>query len=151
MTRIKPGIVVIALLAVALAVVQYLNFSGFCYEHGNFYSDRELEDIAIRAQMKFQDPNNPERNHVYKSVEEFRAENAGCCRVYRSGHALPNSILVRIVGWYVSDTEVAYRANDSRGKYPFYLSDTFMNSCGKRLEWRGITQEFYPRSQNALR
>jgi hypothetical protein len=151
MIHAKPWMVATAVLGVALAVLQYLNFSGFCYEQGRFYSDRELEDIAIREQMKLQDSSNPERNHVYKSAEDFRAENPGCCRVFRSGNMLPDSILVRIVGWYVSDTEVAYRANDSRGKYSFYLSDTFMNACGKRLETHGITQEFYPRPQNARR
>lgn len=75
--------------------IQLLNFTGFCYGQGRWFSDRELEDIAIREQMKRQDVADPERNKIYRSASELRAENPGCYEVYRSGNELPASLFSR--------------------------------------------------------
>src|SRR5260370_20421831 len=86
----------------AIGMVECLNFTGFCYPQGRYLSDQELIDIAIKSRLQYQGAENPEANKIYRSAEDFRSQNPGCCAVDRSRQAVPDATLSRILGFYVS-------------------------------------------------
>lgn len=123
-----------------LILLEYLNFTGFCYSQGRYYSDEQLIDIAISDITRTHSPSNPEKNKRYESVGEFRQQNPECCIVYNYGHPFLDPIWVRIFGFYRVLVEVWYRANESSGIDNFYDSLTSFDACGQIIRRQGIPE-----------
>jgi hypothetical protein len=136
------------LLGCLFGVSQFLNFTGFCYGAGRYYSDEELIDIAINYNLARIDsingPLNYKKPHVYRSTREVIEQNPNCCLIYRWGGGDPaaDGIWARIVGFYVVVADIWFKANDatSDDNYNYYNSLVSMNACGKILEERSITE-----------
>src|SRR6266478_3225607 len=78
-------------------LIEYLNFTGFCYAQRRYFGEQELVDFAIKRE-------------IYGSVEDFHKVNPNCCILYRWGHPdLAEGIWVRSFGWYISVAEIWYR------------------------------------------
>jgi hypothetical protein len=147
MRRIRSGRWIALGLLTAVVAVECLNFTGFCYSGGRYYGDRELEDIAIAHVLKHQDAADRERNKLYRSVAELRAENPNCCRVYRSGSLIPDLILGRAFGFYISVANVTYRSNDTPGIENYYDAYFHIDACGQVRRIRGIPERNPPGAQ----
>jgi hypothetical protein len=138
MTLAKFGFRIALVFLCGLAVLQYLNFTGFCYGAGRYLSDQELLDLAIESKLARQSVGNPETNRLYKSVEEFRSQNPQCCELVRTGHEIIDSIISRLFGFYVSVARLHYKANESPEIDNYYAADISMSACGRVLKSQGM-------------
>jgi hypothetical protein len=117
------------------AIIQYLNFSGFCYRDMRYLSDNELIESAIRYNI--QHPHSAPDLIEYTSIDEFHRLNPDCCRVYRDGHyTLTEGTWPRFYGWYISVAEVWYRRKQF-GPDPYYRSYVAVNACGRAMSRHG--------------
>ena len=57
----------------ATALIEYLNFTGFCYGQGRYLGEQELVNFAIEQAIHFSDlvTTDVRGRQVYSSVEEF--------------------------------------------------------------------------------
>jgi hypothetical protein len=139
----KLAYVFAALVACAMAIVEYLNFTGFCYADKRYHSDQELIDFAISRGLNFVGElqgseiyGSGERT-VYESVAQFHQVNPNCCELHRRGHPdLEEGVWPRVFGWYIAVAEIWYRIK-STGQNQFYHVTVFMNSCGAVKRIRG--------------
>jgi hypothetical protein len=143
-----------ALLGSALALVQYLNFSGFCYSQVRFLPDSELLARAIQYDLK--NPPIGEGQISYASIDEFLTRNPNCCLLHRHGGSLLDGILdgpwVRIFGWYIAVADVWYKFRED-GPRNYYHSAIAVDSCGKVRERLGPLWDFgrpSPKSRDAF-
>jgi hypothetical protein len=121
----------------AIVLVEYLNFSGFCYSERRYPSDAELIARAIAYNLERHSPDSS-RSKMYASLDDFYRENPKCCEILRwSSGPFGNPLILRLFGVYESLVDIAYRINDGGGVDNFYGSMTIVNSCGKILEVRG--------------
>lgn len=122
----------------AIAVFEYLNFTGFCYSESRHPSDQELIDAVIRYEI----------NHIssyylargakkYASVEEFHQLNPICCRLDKWGDPAFSiwdrryGIWVRrILGQELLIVRLRYRTKDE-GLYQFTGAHYLIDACGK--------------------
>ena len=118
-----------AILIGAFAVIETLNFSGFCYREVRYLSNREFIDRAVRFNLQLHGPSN-ERKKVYSSLTEFYRLNPNCCILHNWGYPFADPIIVRLVGLYIAVADIVYRTNDAAGVDNFYYSFVFMNACG---------------------
>ncbi len=121
-----------------------LNFTGFCYSQGAYYSDQRLIEAAIRYDISRHSASNPETSKRYDSMADFRHQNPDCCKVYRYGHPFLDPIWVRIFGFYIVMVEVWYRANETTGVDNFYDSLISFDACGRIMDFYGITEAHGP-------
>jgi hypothetical protein len=131
-----------AIVAVII-VVEYLNFTGFCYTDKRYHSDQELTDFAITRALEFgKDTDSPEEPKIYRSIDEFHEVNPDCCVLYKWGHpGQEEGIWVRIFGWYISVAEISY-LNKTSGQERFYQAEVYMSACGeiKRIGGRRLSR-----------
>jgi hypothetical protein len=127
----------------ALAVIEYLNFTGFCYADKRYHSDQELIDLAITRGLKFVSELQGSEIYgsgepiEYKSLAQFHQINPECCVLHRWGHSdLEEGLWVRAFNWYMVVAEIWYRIK-STGPNQFYRVTVFMNSCGVIKRIRG--------------
>ena len=57
----------------ALILIEYLNFTGFCYAQRRYLGERELVDLAIKQAIHFSDlvTSDVQEREVYSSMEDF--------------------------------------------------------------------------------
>lgn len=108
---------------IVFAVVQYLNFTGFCYEQKRYITKDELLKIA---------------------GGEILEENPDCCEITDKYFADESSddFLNKLFGRYhYGVTTYLKDYND----YPYYVSYIAINQCGKVIDYTGInaTEEQY--------
>ena len=139
--------VVFAALFAALAIIEYGNFTGFCYAQSRRLSDADLIQHAIQYNLQKQ----PKGTGVieYGSVEAFLARNGNCCVVFRRDRGEFENVLdpiwIRVFGWYVLVVDVWYQFKET-GPNNFIQSDVAMNSCGDFIE---LHTSYGPRPRNA--
>jgi hypothetical protein len=122
-----------------VALFQGLNFTGFCYHQGRFYSDEQLIDAAIRRNIEMQSMT-PEPKKQYDSIEAFKRLNPDCCEVRRWGDPSLDPIWVRIFGFYRAMVDVWYRTNEEGGPDRFYWSLVSFDNCGRIVRTQGIVE-----------
>jgi hypothetical protein len=139
-------------LACLFGVPQFLNFTGFCYGEGRYYSDEEFIDIAIKYNLSRLDsikgPLNYKKPRVYRSPRELIEQNPNCCLIYRWGGGDPaaDGIWGRIVGFYIVVADIWFKANDSNDSTAndnYYNSLVSMNAegCGRTQHNRALTSQ----------
>jgi hypothetical protein len=134
----------LAALLFVLVIVQFLNFTGFCYRQARYYSDREFILIAANFNLR-RHGSNEERNKAYQSADDLLSQNSNCCHVYRWGHYfIEMPLIARVVGFYYAAVQVWYRIRDD-GVEQFYDSHVIVNACGEIIEKRGIPERNPPR------
>jgi hypothetical protein len=132
MHGIKSLLVVAAIvLAIGVSLIEYLNFTGYCYAETRYLSDDELIRAVIANALKHT-PDTVGTIH-YSSIEDVLAKNADCCAVHREHRGIFEPLLpgrwVRIFGWYVAAVEVQYRYRKMTSTN--YLdSFTLVSACG---------------------
>jgi hypothetical protein len=132
MHPIKSGLVMTGiLLAIGLGVIEYLNFTGYCYAEARYLGDHELIKAVIANALKHV-PDTPEITR-YSSVDDLLARNPDCCAVHRQDRGVFEGLLpgtwVRSFGWYIAAVEVVYRYRETPSMN--YLdSFTLVNACG---------------------
>ena len=115
-----------------LALIEYLNFTGFCYAQRRYLGEQELIDFAIKRAIHFSDlvTRDVQEREVYNSIEDFHKVNSNCCILYRWGHPdLEEGIWVRSFGWYISVAEIWYRLS-ARPPNEFFHAYVFLSACG---------------------
>lgn len=133
MQAIKSLLLVTAIvLAIGLSVIEYFNFTGYCYAEARYLSDDELIETVIAGFLKHV----PDTAEIvqYSSVEDVLARNPDCCAVHRRHRGVFEPLLpgiwVRTFGWYIAAVEVAYRYRETPSMN--YLdSFTLVNACGR--------------------
>ena len=116
------------------AVVEYLNFSGYCYPQGRWLGDQELVEAAIKYELTHVRGAYELTAVSYESPAAFQQENAGCCRLDRSGkHPMLDGKWTRVLGMYVAAVDLWYRFR-RKGPEQFWYETVFVNACGHFLE-----------------
>lgn len=124
-----------------IGTLEYLNFTGFCYGEGRYYSGNELINRAVQRNISTSKIGSRTMDEEYATADEFRQENPDCCIIHQWGHPFLDPIWVRIFGFYVVIVEVWYRLADQYDpNYGFYHSEISINACGKILKARGIPE-----------
>jgi hypothetical protein len=133
------AVVLLAVVACAVALIQFLNFSGFCYPQQRWLSDTELITSAITNNLARHSAEiGSLRSKMYSSIEEFHQQNSNCCVLERwNTGPFGSPIFLRFLGVYEALVDIIYRVNDGGGVDNFYGSMTLVNSCGAVLEVRG--------------
>jgi hypothetical protein len=118
----------------ALGVIEYLNFTGFCYADGRYHTERELVDFAITRALNFSKSVTvrvPGDDKIYRSTDEFREINPDCCALHKWGHeGLEEGIWIRIFGWYIAVADVWF-LNKSTGAERFFHAEVYISACGE--------------------
>jgi hypothetical protein len=132
-------------LLVIFLLFEFLNFTGFCYREVRYPSDKELLDAAVRrlmseSKLMGDDP------IEYDSPEKLFQENPNCCSISRWGHQFSYPIGFRILGFYESIAQVAYKFS-SRGPLPVIEAYISMNACGKTFEVTSFRQPSGPQTK----
>jgi hypothetical protein len=130
----------------ATALIEYLNFTGFCYRQGRYLGEQELVNFAIEQAIHFGDlvTTDVTGRQVYSSIEEFRRINPKCCILHKRGHPdLEEGIWVRIFGWYISVAEIWYRLS-AQPSAEFFRAYVFMSACGEVKRVGGSTETIQP-------
>ena len=140
LSRRTVAATIVVLVIAAVAVVEYLNFSGFCYPQRRYLSSNELIASAIQDNLRRHSPApNATRRKMYVSLEEFYQQNPDCCELSRwDTGPFGNSVLLRLLGHYEALVNIVYRINDGPGEESFYGSMTLVGSCGAVHEVRGF-------------
>ena len=141
MRHIFPSLLLnpLVLLLVPLVLFEYLNFTGFCYGQGRYYSDEELVDAAITYNLS-KYGSDPAIKKRYESIGELGRQNPECCTIHRYGHWSLDPIWVRAFGFYIVVVEVWYRVNETSGAASFYDSLVSFDACGKIVDTTGILE-----------
>jgi len=113
----------------AIALVEALNFTGFCYRDLRYLSDQEFIDKMVLYNLARHGPSS-ERNKTYGSLREFYQVNPQCCELHRWGDQFSDPIIVRLVGFYRVVGHITYRSNDAAGVDNFYSAIVSANACG---------------------
>lgn len=127
-----------------LALVEYLNFSGFCYQQRRYLTERELLTAGIQFFVNRQDSQTEDRDVVYSSPSDLLNKNPGCCRLEQETAATNTPILDKILGPMVRDVRVYYLANRSKRIDNYYDALVSVDSCGSIREIQGIAQKAGP-------
>ena len=128
MSRLAPipawqrsvGILGIFGLVAGLSLIQFLNFTGFCYRDLRYYSDQEFKDAAVRSILSDQ-AKRASSQQYFPSIREFYNDNPDCCRIYRWRDDPLVSLWARVFGWYVVLIDVIYRL-------PWYAENRYFNA-----------------------
>jgi hypothetical protein len=119
-------------------VIEYLNFTGYCYAQRRYLKDEELIEIAASYNLRF---SNEGPNAIrYSAGPALVEQNPNCCVVHRTEGGPFDELMsgnwVRTFGLYTVVVEIWYRLKVSPPKN--YL-DSFvaMNACGKVAERQG--------------
>jgi hypothetical protein len=130
----------------AVAIVEYLNFTGFCYADKRYHSDQDLIDFAITRGLNFVSELHGSELYgsgepiKYSSLAQFHHINPECCVLHRWGHRdLEEGVWVRSFGWYIAVVEIWYQIKPT-GPNQFYNVTVFMNACGAIKRIRGAAQ-----------
>lgn len=115
---------------IVLGVVQYFNFSGFCYPMARWFSDRELLDVAVLRTLRNQGPNSL-RSKQYSDIESFYRQNQHCCEISRWDTNLAEPFILRLFGFYTAVASIHYRSSYIPSVDSFYDSIVLLNACGK--------------------
>jgi hypothetical protein len=127
-----------------VALLEYLNFTGFCYSQARYYRDEELIDAAIRWNIA-RYGSDPAIKKRYESIGEFKGQNPECCSVSKYGHWSLDPIWVRLFGFYIVVVEVWYQvAEAAPGTDSFYNSLISFDACGKIVNTAGILEAYRP-------
>jgi hypothetical protein len=115
----------------SVALIQFLNFTGFCYGQRRYLSDKELIEAGIAYQMNNTREYYSQGAIKYSSKENFIQLNRGCCFLTRDGHpGLDLEIWGRIFGWYYAVVEIWYRLKNE-GAQQFWYEYVYVDACGK--------------------
>jgi hypothetical protein len=125
------------------ALIQFLNFSGFCYREMRYLPEGELINIAVVLNLSKHDPKS-ERNKMYVSLANFFEENQNCCKLYYRNQLI--APLARVFGVYEMVVNVNYKISDTSIKYKYYDSDVLINACGRVVEKMGTAEDHGPAS-----
>ena len=131
MTAIRPKWIVITSLLVGLIVIQYLNFTGFCYRQCRYYSDHDLMDIVSKyGRQRYRNVHTIN----YSSLDDLIASNPNYCKIYRWGHRLASDgVWTRVFGWHIVYVLLGYKIRSQPPNN--YLSiDASVNACGFIVE-----------------
>jgi hypothetical protein len=132
----RRAAIVFAALCGAFAIIECLNFSGFCYSQARWLSDADLIRHAIQYNLQKQ-PKKGDGIVEYDSVETFLDRNRNCCVILRRDRGEFENVLdgiwVRLVGWYVLVVDAWYQFKET-GPDNFIQSAVAMTSCGDFLE-----------------
>jgi hypothetical protein len=122
-------IALFALLLCAVSLLEFLNFTGFCYSQQRYLTD---DDFFLAAKKRTLDSLKIYPGQiVYDSVEALDRANPRCCKIDREGGD-PQESWARAFGWHVVDVEVRIKANDQLDK-PYYRTTVSLSSCGRVL------------------
>ncbi len=127
-------------------LIEYLNFTGFCYAQRRYFGEQELVDFAIKRAIHFSDlvTSDVREREIYGSVEDFHKVNPNCCILYRWGHPdLAEGIWVRSFGWYISVAEIWYRLS-TKSPSKFFRAHVFMSACGEIKDVQGSIESTLP-------
>jgi len=130
-------------------LVEYLNFTGFCYAQRRYFSEQELVDFAIKQVIHFSDlvTSQVHDREVYGSVEDFHKLNSNCCILHRGGHQdLEEGVWVRSFGWHISVVEIWYRLS-AEPPNEFFHASVFMSACGEIKRIGGSIASTLPLAQ----
>jgi hypothetical protein len=127
-----------AVIAVGLfALIQYLNFTGFCYRELRYHSDQELIDAAVKYSLKYNEFD-PGRLR-YSSLADFYAANPKCCRIYRWGHhLLDDGLWTRLFGWHTTLVTLDYKVAPQGPKDTFSAGVVLMQCGGVVDFWSSV-------------
>jgi hypothetical protein len=145
MTRLQNGVILGAAIATSvIGVIEYFNFTGFCYSQRRWLGNQELINAAIKYEL----------SHVrgpyalgalsYSSLDEFKELNPQCCDLDRSGNnpALDGK-WVRSLGIYNAAIHLHYRFRQT-GQQQFWFETLFVNACGRFLDRGGFPTDIPP-------
>ena len=128
----RAAIVFAVIFGGALLLVEYLNFSGFCYPQRRYLSSDDLIASAVKDSMRRHAPvpNSPSQIG-YASLEDFNRQNHNCCDINRwSTSGLAGPVWGRTLGYYEALVSITFRTAEGDGADNFYTSMTAVDSCG---------------------
>jgi hypothetical protein len=128
----RAAIVLAVLCGGALAIVEYLNFTGFCYPQRRYLSSDELIASAVKESLRRHTPvpNSPGQK-AYASLEDFYQQNSNCCEINRwSSSGLASPVWARALGYYEALVSTVFRTAEGDGADNFHVSMTAVDSCG---------------------
>jgi hypothetical protein len=125
-----------AVIAVGLfALIQYLNFTGFCYRERRYHSDQEITDAAVRYSLKYNEYY-PDLIK-YASLADFYAANPKCCRIYRWGnHLIEEGLWPRLFYWHITLVTLRYKIRP-QGPKDTFSADVYLMPCGGVVDFSG--------------
>ena len=130
-------------LLAAFLMLEFLNFTGFCYRDLKYFSDQELTDIAVRRVLAEPKSVKPDDLISYVSAQDLYAKNPDCCVLFKWGHEFSDSILFRAIGFYDIVAQVYYRMT-AEGPYPFLLAYVGLSACGRTGHVKSIIEQSGP-------
>jgi hypothetical protein len=129
-------------LSCALASIETLNFTEFCYDQGRYLGDQGLVDAVVQYEITHASSYGPGAKK-YRSVEEFHAANAICCRIEKWGDPYfsiwkrrPMIWVRRIFGAEILIVDLWYQVKDE-GSPQFVSQHYLINACGEVREGGG--------------
>ncbi|SHG99570.1 hypothetical protein SAMN04488109_2811 [Chryseolinea serpens] len=111
-------------LAIILASIQFLNFTGFCYSELRYLDRYELLDrFLFGPSTAFTE------DEKIQKIAIRGGEYPGCCRITPE-----KRFLNKILGYYFYNVESHFSDPDPRSSdTPKYLTFSSINSCGTRV------------------
>jgi hypothetical protein len=110
---------------IGTAVIEYRDYTGYCFADRRFLSDSELIDVAITQELRMNESSNYVRDRkTYPALRDFHAENPNCCTVFRRGHPLMQEGGSDVIG-----VEVDYQLRNG-GSERYRHSFSFITACG---------------------
>jgi hypothetical protein len=105
-----------------------LKLSGFCFNQGEWRSNRELIEAAFRYELNGGWSNTPAVPDISAYVREYPR----CCSVSGSSQFLSDPILNALFGRRFYEVRIKYPVTDPADNQglPFYESMLFMDCCG---------------------
>lgn len=118
--------VIVAWLALVL-----LTYTGFCFGHFQWHSDRYLIEAALKHEIEGGWSNTPAIEDVARYLEEYPQ----CCSVSGSDPLLGNTLINAIFLWHLYAVTVKYPVAEPAENLgaPFYESILIMDRCGKSV------------------
>jgi hypothetical protein len=126
-----------------IALMEYLNFTEFCYGEGRYLGDQGLIDATIRYEIEHLPPNYLSKDiKKYASVAEFHEVNPNCCDLTKWGDPAIRTWdrrfaiwARRILGVELLIVKLRYRFKDD-GQQQFESAHYLIDSCGQvRSVW----------------
>lgn len=146
-------LLILAISLICLSVIEYRNFTGYCYKKGRYLTEQELIDAVI--EKKFVNTEARYNSHcgsngckrvpviVYSSVQDFKEKNHDCCHVkydswYTEGPFW--SFIGKIFNSYYLLGLDIYSMKEIYDEQVTYEVDSYsVTSCGKPYLVGGMT------------
>jgi hypothetical protein len=134
-----------------------LNYSGYCYKEGRYFSDKEKIDLAVMYIVNTYPPvvdiyersskedsvgrSSPKNSIKYSSVEQFYRDNKDCCSVSKTGKKgtdvpLTHKLIGSVDKYVKIKYKVRYKDSNDNVIEVFETPFVAVSNCGHT--WSGI-------------